>query len=195
MFNRDRALEASMFNCRPLVFATLGLALGLLTLGGTILAQNAPTANGLSQVDSSKKSAVLVQITGEVPKPAAISPEEFAKLPRRSLRASAHDGVERQYDGVALVDVLAHAGVPTEKDVRGPALALFVVVEAADGYRVVYSLAELDRSFTDRVILLADRRDGQPLSARDGPLQVVVPGEKKHARWVRQVVRLKVGRG
>ena len=49
--------------------------------------------------------------------------------------------------------------------------------------------------FTDRVILLADRRDGKPLSAREGPFQVIVPGEKKHARWVRQVIRLKVGRG
>ena len=49
--------------------------------------------------------------------------------------------------------------------------------------------------FTDRVILPADRRDGLPPSARDGPLQVVVPGEMKHARWVRHVIKLKVGRG
>jgi hypothetical protein len=27
------------------------------------------------------------------------------------------------------------------------------------------------------------------------PFQIIVPGEKKHARWVRQVIRLKVGRG
>jgi hypothetical protein len=53
---------------------------------------------------------------------------------------------------------------------------------------------ELAPSFTDRTILLADRRDGKPLSDREGPLQVIVPGEKKHARWVRQVVRLVVGR-
>ena len=73
-------------------------------------------------------------------------------------------------------------------------MALYLVVEAADGYRAVFALSELDPAFTDRVVLLADRRDGQPLSMRDGPLQVVVPGEKKHARWVRQVIRLRVGR-
>ncbi len=73
-------------------------------------------------------------------------------------------------------------------------MALYLVVEAADGYRAVFALSELDPAFTDRVILLADRRDGQPISTRDGPLQVVVPGEKKHARWVRQVIRLKIGR-
>jgi hypothetical protein len=37
------------------------------------------------------------------------------------------------------------------------------------------------------VILLADRRDGQPLAAAEGPLRLVVPDEKRHARWVRQV--------
>ena len=94
-----------------------------------------------------------------------------------------------------MVEILAKAGVPTGKDLRGPAMALYVVAEASDGYRAIFALAELDPAFTDRVILLADRRDGKPLSAREGPLQMIVPGEKKHARWVRQVIRLKVGRG
>ena len=94
-----------------------------------------------------------------------------------------------------MVDVLAKAGVPTGKDLRGPAMSIYVVAEASDGYRATFALAELDSAFTDRVILLADRRDGKVLSAREGPLQMIVPGEKKHARWVRQVIRLKVGRG
>ena len=69
------------------------------------------------------------------------------------------------------------------------------IVEASDGYRAGFALAELDPAFTDRVILLADHRDGKALAAKEGPLQIIVPGEKKHARWVRQVIRLKVGRG
>jgi hypothetical protein len=73
-------------------------------------------------------------------------------------------------------------------------MALYLVVEASDGYRAVFALPELDPEFTDRVILLADRRDGRPLSDHDGPLQVIAPGEKWHARWVRQVIRLKAGR-
>ena len=36
------------------------------------------------------------------------------------------------------------------------------------------------------VVLLADHRDGQPLSTAEGPLRLVVPDEKRHARWVRQ---------
>jgi DMSO/TMAO reductase YedYZ molybdopterin-dependent catalytic subunit len=136
-----------------------------------------------------------LHVSGEVAHSLALSREQFATLPRQTVKAKGHDGVDSQFEGSSLVDILAKAGVPTGKELRGPAIALYVVVEAADGYRAVYALAELDSAFTDRVILLADRRDGRPLSAREGPLQVIVPGEKKHARWVRQVIKLKVARG
>ncbi|MGE3541290.1 MAG: hypothetical protein AB7N91_28130 [Candidatus Tectimicrobiota bacterium] len=61
------------------------------------------------------------------------------------------------------------------------------MIEAADGYRVVFALPELDPAFTERLVLLAEQRDGQPLAATEGPLRLVVPGEKRQARWVRQV--------
>ena len=69
-----------------------------------------------------------------------------------------------------------------------------LLVEAADGYRAVFALPEIDPACTDRTILLVDRRDGQPLPAQEGPLRIVVPGEKRHSRWVRLVVALKIGR-
>jgi DMSO/TMAO reductase YedYZ molybdopterin-dependent catalytic subunit len=146
--------------------------------------------NAAVQTDTS----TLLEVGGEVAHPFSLTASEFARLPRQALRTKGHDGVESQYQGVPLIEILAKAGVPTGKDLRGKALALFVVVEAADGYRAVFALAELDSGFTDRVILLADRRDDKPLSGPAGPLQVIVPGEKKHARWVRQVIRIKVGR-
>jgi hypothetical protein len=52
------------------------------------------------------------------------------------------------------------------------------------------SAAELDSTLTGKVPLLVDRLDGQPLTARDGPWRVFVPGDRRPARWVRQVVRL-----
>ena len=59
-------------------------------------------------------------------------------------------------------------------------------------YRVVFSLAELATAFTDRVVLIADSRDGAALSAHEGPFRLVVPGEKREARWVRQVTAIDV---
>ena len=67
-----------------------------------------------------------------------------------------------------------------------------VLVEASDGYRAAFSLAELDPEMTDRVVLLADTKDGQPLSPREGPFRIIVPGEKRPARWVRKVRALTV---
>ena len=69
----------------------------------------------------------------------------------------------------------------------GP-LAIYLLVEAADGYRVVFAPPELDLTFSDRMVLLAERRDGKPMSEKEGRLRIVVPDEKRHARWVRQVV-------
>jgi hypothetical protein len=98
------------------------------------------------------------------------------------------------YEGVALADLLGLAGVTFGQTVRGPRLADVVVVEASDGYRVAFALAELDPGFTDRVVLLADRRDGQPFGKDDGPFRVIVPGEKRPARWIRQVTAIKLVR-
>jgi hypothetical protein len=136
-----------------------------------------------------------LQVTGEVAHLLALSAAELARLPRQTVRAKRHDGVESQFEGVPLIEILRKAGAPVGQELRGPAMALYVVVEASDRYRAVFALSELDPAFTDRVILLADRRDGQPIPAQDGPLQIVVPGEKKHTRWVRQVINLKIGRG
>jgi hypothetical protein len=62
-----------------------------------------------------------------------------------------------------------------------------VLVEATDGYRAVFSLAEIDPELTDRVILVADSKDSQPLPPREGSFRIIVPDEKRPARWVRQV--------
>jgi len=42
------------------------------------------------------------------------------------------------------------------------------------------------------VIILADHRDGKPLDAHEGPLRIVVPGDKRGARWIRGVTSLEV---
>ena len=75
---------------------------------------------------------------------------------------------------------------------RGKGLSSCLVVEAADGYRVVIAYQSSTRASPDRLILLADQADGHPLDNKEGPFRIVVPGEKRMARWVRQVTTLKV---
>lgn len=101
-------------------------------------------------------------------------------------------GLKTTFEGVALRDVLAKVGVPLGDALRGKALSRVIVASAPDGYRVAYAIAEVDAAFTSQVILVADRRDGRPLLPDTGPLQIVVPLDKRPARWVRQVSKIEV---
>jgi hypothetical protein len=83
---------------------------------------------------------------------------------------------------VALVEILRLAVVPFGEGLRGKNLALYLMVEVADGYRAIFALPGLDPAFTDRVILLADRKGGYSLSISEGPLHIVAPDEKRYAR-------------
>jgi hypothetical protein len=75
---------------------------------------------------------------------------------------------------------------------KGKRLATCLLVEAADGYQAVIALPELDPAFTDKQVVLAFLRDGKPLTEKEGPYRIVIPDEKRMARWVRQVATLKI---
>lgn len=168
--------------------AAVGWLAAIAVVGGLMARAGAGSPN-------SSPAEVVLSVTGKVPKPLSLDAEGFARLPRQTVRTAGHDGKEAVFEGVALHDVLRVAGLSlTADELRGPALEYYLVVEAADGYRAVFALPELSPAFTDRVVLLADRRDGKPLEGNEGHLRMIVPGEKRHGRWVRQVVRLKVGR-
>jgi hypothetical protein len=96
------------------------------------------------------------------------------------------------YDGVPLKALLEKAGVEFGHSLRGKRMASCLLVEAADGYRVVIALPELDPDFTDKQIVLAFSQNGKPLDAKEGPYRIVIPDEKRMARWVKQVTTLKI---
>lgn len=165
------------------------ILLTLMALFPAISVSPAQTAQSGSQ---SAKAGL--RVGGEVERQLNLSGDDLAKMPRRSVRAKDHSGNESEFEGVPLVEVLTMAGVKFGEGLRGKNLELYLVVEAADGYRAVYALPELDPAYTDKVILLADKRDGKPMGAKEGPLRIVVPDEKRQARWVRQVTGLVIKR-
>jgi hypothetical protein len=110
----------------------------------------------------------------------------FAGMPRVTVTAAAHNDPPSQWQGVALQDVLGHAALPTGEALRGRAMARFVRVTASDGYQVIFSVAELDPAFGDLRVIVADSKDGQSLG-KDGPYRLIVPNDKRPARWERNV--------
>ena len=116
------------------------------------------------------------------------------QLPHRhaAIPANEHEPAS-SFDGVPLRALLTRAGVPEGKAIRGEYLCWVVTVEAADGYKVVFTLAEIDPMFSPREVILADARDGKALRESEGPLRLVVPDEKRPARWIRQITHISVG--
>ncbi|PWK75308.1 molybdopterin-dependent oxidoreductase-like protein [Mucilaginibacter oryzae] len=135
---------------------------------------------------------VTVKVTGEVSAPLSIGPAELQQYQQTTVIRKEKDGREHTYSGVYLSEILTKAGVTLGAELHGKSMAKYLLVEAADGYRVVFALAELDKAFTDRAIILADKVDGQPLAPTDGPFRIIVQDEKKPARCVKQVTALKV---
>lgn len=156
-----------------------------------------PAAFGQSSGRTSQSAAsadAVLSVSGEVARPLKLNAGDLAKLPRHTVSTKDHDRKIAQFEGVTLMEVLRLSGVEFAEKMRGRQLALFLVVDAADGYRAVFALPELDPAFTDQIIILADRRDGKALPEAEGPWRMVLPNEKRQARWVRKVVALTIRR-
>ena len=132
-----------------------------------------------------------VRVTGAVKQALTVTADNLAKMPRASVRTTSN-GMETVYDGVWLHEVLKRAGVPQGSELRGKALSSYVLAQAQDGYQVVFSLGELDPSFIDNEILLADTANGKPLFGAQGRFRLVVPKDKPGGRSVRMLTKLEV---
>jgi hypothetical protein len=170
---------------RPTRAVVVGLSLVMVAIA-PILA--------IGQPGSQTPGTTVLRITGGSPNPLSLTAEAFATLARETVSTTDREGRSVTFEGVRLSTLLRTAKAPLGDQLRGPRLADYLLVTAADGYRVVLALPEVDEAFTDRVVLLADRRDGRPLSTREGPLMVVIPAERRHSRWIRQVLEIGVRR-
>jgi hypothetical protein len=63
-----------------------------------------------------------------------------------------------------------------------------IMVTGRDGYTAVLALAEIDPEFEGKQVVLAYRRDGKPIDGN--ALRLVVPGDRRSGRSVRDVVRI-----
>jgi len=138
--------------------------------------------------------APILMVKGEVKQELRLSAADFKALPRTKVTAKGHDGVSHEYEGVTLQSLLAKSGVPQGHEMRGKEMGLVVLADASDKYRVVFSLAELDGDFAGEQVLVADTEDGKALDAQHGPVQLVVPGDKRQGRWVRMLNSITVQR-
>ena len=117
--------------------------------------------------------------------------DDLSKLPRTMITVQEH-GHERKFEGVLLHDILQAAGAPLGDRLKGPNTPAYVYFTARDGYHATLALAEVEPAFQDNRILVADTESRAPLGPDQGPFQLVVPEDKKPARWIRMLERIEV---
>ena len=157
----------------------LGICLAAGIYAGTLSAQSTPA---------------VFRITGDVPSPQQFTAEDLAKMTHETVNVKGEDGSNSQWTGVPLRELLAKAGSPSGKELRGKPLAGYVLAKAHDDYQVVFSLGEIDPLFGNEPILVADRRDGKPITGNQGPFRLICPKDQAGARSVRMLETLEVVR-
>jgi molybdate transport system substrate-binding protein len=135
-------------------------------------------------------TGLLVQRAGEPSR--AVSPERVAALPRLTQRVgfmTGHGEQQSDWSGPLLWDVLVASGaIDPGKPVDQ--VHLVVHVTGADGYVAAVALAEIAPQFANRPIQVADQMNGAPLP--DRALRLIVPGDRRGGRSVRDVVRIDI---
>lgn len=120
-----------------------------------------------------------------------LTPADLKALPRAKATFTAH-GRQITYEGAVLNAALLKAGVVSGDRLMGRYLNQVVVAKGADGFTASYSLGETDPIYRTNPVILADSKDGQPLDAKEGPYRLVVDGDLRPGRSVRQVVSVEV---
>src|SRR5580704_16640730 len=144
-----------------------------------------------SAIAAAQDAAVSFTVTGAVKTPLTLTAADLAKMPRASVK-SMSGGIETTFEGVWLHEILKRAGAPLGGELRGKALTTYLLVEAKDGYQVLFSLAEIDPAFTENQVLLADKADGKSLIGSQGPFRLVAAKDKPGARSIRMVTKIEV---
>lgn len=140
---------------------------------------------------STQQGAALLELVGLSGQHRSLSAADIAAMPHVEATVSSHN-VQGKYRGVPLGELLRLVARPAGEALRGKALATAISVEASDGYRVAFAIAEVDSGYSNKMIFLADAKNGAPLDSTEGPFRIIVPDEKRPARWAKWVVRIRL---
>jgi hypothetical protein len=160
----------------------------------------APEAQAQSTTDVAASSpraqeqpaAGLIRLTGDLRDPRDLHVGELATRPQQtvSVQYSSGSGPQSHIEqGVLLSDLLPVEALATT-DAKHDELTFGVLVTGADGHAALVSYGEISPDFGNRGTLLATSEDG---AALERP-RLVVPGDVKGARYVSEVIELRVVR-
>lgn len=133
-----------------------------------------------------------VHIGGDVSKPFDLDEKLFSEMKQNHVKVVGRDSVSRDYTGVSLYDIVVKAGGIVGGQLKGKELAKYILVTAADGYRIVLAIAEIDPGFSNHKILLVNKENGSSLAPNYGPYRLIVAGDNRPARSAMRVVSIDI---
>jgi len=143
-----------------------------------------------------------VKVVGVVAHPLTLSVDDLRQLPVRHVdevrvvgEGKSREEQTRHHGGVLLRDVLDKAEVV--EAARHDKRRTVIVATASDGYRAVFSWAELYLTPLGEGVLVLIERDGQPLDDREGRIALISLKDTntgpRHVRWLQRIEVMLVG--
>jgi hypothetical protein len=109
---------------------------------------------------------------------------DLLDLPQVTVHVhNAHRNADETYTGPLLADVLARVGLKASRETEPLILHSSVVATGTDHYFVLYSVAEVEPSFSTGQVIVAVMKTGLP-NTEGGVIQLVNTVDAKPARWV-----------
>jgi hypothetical protein len=134
-------------------------------------------------------TTLVVTVDG---KATTFTPAELKAMTQTALTArNGHSGMEETYEGVTVAALLAKCGFVFDNKTAKRTYHSYVRAEGTDGYWVLFSASELTPALRETGSIVALGVDGKSLGD-EGEFKMVVAGEKRPARWVRNLKSLTV---
>ena len=132
---------------------------------------------------------VVVTVNG---KASTLTMADLQAMPQRSIKVhNGHSNEDETYTGVGMSDLLAKFGLTLDGAGAQKVYHTYVKAEGTDKYWVLYSASELEPALSTFDSLLALTVDGKPIVA-EGEFKIVEDGQRKPARWVRNLSALTI---
>ncbi len=147
-------------------------------------------ANGQDHtpIQSAERSTTLTLTVGGVSK--QLSARDLSAMPQSHVLVhNAHTNRDETYTGVALYDLLSASGFPLTKETQSMYLRSYLRAQGTDFYFVIYSASEVAPDLNNSSVLVATQMDRHDLG-REGLFKLISTGDKRPARWVRNLVSL-----
>ena len=121
-----------------------------------------------------------------------LTPEDLIKMPQVTVHVhNAHSNKDETYTGPLVSDVLAKAGLTSTRETEPLILHSTVVATGTDHYFVLFSLAELEPSFTTGQSIIAIMKEDLP-NTEGGIIELINANAAKPARWVHGLANLNI---